>query len=786
MKGDIPVLKPQLVGTRVMRSEDTRLLTGRGNYIADLHLPKMLHMAVLRSPMAHARITSVNADAASALSGVHAVWTGADVSGRCPGIQAGHQIEGMKATVQPILATDVVRYVGEPVAVVVASSRHVGEDALELIELDLEPLTPLVDAEAAISSSTLANETLDDNVILVGERDVGDVDAETQGAAVRVHGRFRHNRCTAAPMETRGCVAAYEWTTNQLRLWSATQIPHFIKSMIAMFTGFPEHDLEVITPDVGGGFGQKAHLFPEEVLVCLLAKELGCPVRWIEDRQENLLTATHAKDQINDMEIALTQDGRILALRQDVIGDGGAYNSFPWTHIIEPMAAAGTVTSVYDIPNLKTRFTAVVTNKCPVGAYRGIGWTAPQIAREALLDRAAHQLNLSPFEIRRRNVVKPDQFPYTSATGLTFHEGSYLETLDALERAANLPAFLERQRQAREEGRHIGLGISLFNEVNGMGTRACFDTGFPVTTYDTSTVRLEPTGKVTVTTSIVSQGQGHETTLAQVAADALGVPLDDVVVRAGNTGQTYGIGTWGSRGAVIGAGSILRAADVVRRHIRDLAAHMLEASPEDLVMENGSVHVAGAPEQGMPLGQLAAAAYFAEVTHPEGYDPALEVTATFDGTTTVFSNGGHLIEVEVDVETGLVHVQRCVAVEDCGVMINPMVVEGQIRGGVAQAIGSTLYEDLVYDESGQLLTTTFLDYLLPTAREVPDVEFIHLETPSAFTPGGIKGMGESSMISVPAAIVNAVNDALTPFGVFLDVSPLTPERIVKAINGAAR
>ena len=782
-KTEVPELKAQLIGQSVLRAEDPRFLTGRGRYLADLQVAGALHLAVARSPHAHARVVRVDTSAAIALPGVVAVWTGADTAKLSAGITAGHAIEGMKATTQPILANETVLYAGQGVAAVVATSRALAEDACEVLKIEYEELPAVLDAEQALADSPLANDAVEGNLILRGEHETGDVDAELSRAAVRVKGRFVNNRSAAAPIETRGCIADYDWTTSDLTLWSSTQMPHFFRSMIAIYLGLPEQHLEVIAPDVGGGFGQKSHLFPEEMLVCLLAKELGRPIRWIEDRRENLLTATHAKDQINEMEIGFDEDGRMLGLVHHCIGDGGAYNCFPWTHLVEPMASTGQTTSVYAVPVIRTKYEAVVTNKCPVGAYRGIGWTAGQVARESLIDQAARELNLSPFEIRQRNVVPPDAFPYTAATGLTFHEGSYLETLNALEAAIDYERFKERQERARAEGRYVGLGLSLFNEVNGMGTRACYETGFPVTTHDTSTVRLDPTGKVFVTTSIVSQGQGHKTTLAQVAADVFGVPISDVIVNAGNTNQTYGLGTWGSRGAVIGAGSILRAADVVRERVRETAANLLEAAPEDIVLQNGSVHVAGSPAKAMSLGEVAGAIYFAEPTHPENFDPTLEATATYDPSHTVFSNGGHAVIADVDVGTGLVRLERIVAVEDCGTVINPMIVEGQLRGGVAQAIGQALLEDFVYGDDGQPLSASFMDYLVPTSMEVPDVEVIHLATPSKFTPAGIKGMGESSMISVPAAIVNAVNDALSPLGVHLTRYPLSPDRILTALLG---
>ena len=437
--GQLPALRMQSVGTPVQRTEDPRLLSGRGRYIADIARPGALEVAVLRSTQAHARIASIEVSEARALPGVELVWTGADVAGFGPGIPWRLELEGMKATTQPLLAVDIVRYVGEPVAVVVATSRHVAEDACGLIDIAYESLPVVVDPARALAEDALANETLPDNIIHRGGRLVGDVDGAFAAAALVVSGRYTSERCAASPMETRGCVAEYDHGSGELTLWSSTQIPHFIKTFIAIFLGFPEQNIRVVAPDVGGGFGQKAHLFPEELLSCLLARRIGRPVRWIEDRQENLLAGTHAKAQSHDMAIAFSAEGEILALRDSIVGDAGAYNSFPWTSLSEVMVGESSITSVYRIPAVQTDFVAVATNKCPIGIYRGVGWTAPQVARESLIDKASRTLKLSPFEIRRRNVVPDDAYPYTTMTGHVYREGSYRAAVDALEQALDVP-----------------------------------------------------------------------------------------------------------------------------------------------------------------------------------------------------------------------------------------------------------------------------------------------------------------------------------------------------------
>ena len=783
-KEQVVDIRVKTIGESVARKEDATLLTGRGQYIADIQLPGMLHAAFIRSPFAHAKITHIDVTAAAAVPGVELVWTGADVHEHTTGITSTLEVEGFVGTTQPAIAYEVVRFVGEAVAVVVASSRRVAEDAIELIDVDYDELPVVANIDEAENGTALANDTVPENVIHHNVRVAHAVDKTFAVAATVVEGTFQNNRVSASPIETRGCIGQYEWTSGLTTFWSATQMPGILRTMLALFLQIPEHTIEVITPQVGGGFGQKAHVHVEELVICLLTRELGVPVSWIEDRQENLLSGTHAKHQYNTMALALDADGKFLAIKNHSITDSGAYNCLPWTAAIESECGAPLITGTYKIPLAHADSLDFATNKCPIGAYRGVGYTAGQIARECLIDEAARKQDLSPFEIRRRNVVREEDFPYTNATGMVIREGTFLETVDTLERMVGYDAFRARQIDARKNGKYLGLGVSVFNEVTGIGTRALQFLDLPITTHDTSTVRVDPTGTVTVTTSLVSAGQGHATTLAQVAADALGVPVDKVVVRSGSTSNAQGLGTWASRGAVIGAGSIGRAAEVLRGKIKQIAGHMLEVSAEDIVLENDSVHVTGVPTRGMSMAEVAGAIYFSEATHPEDFDPTLEATATFDPGDLVLANGGHAAIVEVDIETGIVRVEKFYAVEDCGQMINPMVVEGQIRGGIGQAIGSTLLEELVHDENAQLATTTFMDYLLPTAVDVPDIEIEHLKTPSDLVPGGIKGMGESAMISAPAAVIGAVNDALACRNVFIEQYPISPNRIFAALQAA--
>ena len=784
-KSDVPKITANEIGRSVIRREDPAVLTGRAKFVGDLDLPDRLHIAILRSPFANARITRIDVDLAKSLNGVNLVWTGDDAEPRCSGIMASMELPGFVGTTQPILARDRVRFVGEAVAVVVATTRAIAEDALELIDVDYEELPVVADVEAALAAQVIANEAVPNNLVYKGRRGLDSVDTAFASATVVESGKFYNNRVSAAPMENRGCLARYDWTTRQLTVWSATQMPSFLKTMLAIHIAFPEQDIEVITPQVGGGFGQKAHVHPEEALVCLLAIELSRTISWIEDRRDNLLSATHAKHQVNDMAIAVDAEGHFLAFKNRSLTDGGAYNCLPWTHLVESHVGASTLTGPYKVPKFNDESLSLVTNKCPIGAYRGVGWSAGHIARETLIDRAARSLGLSPFEIRRRNIVATEDFPYTTPTGLVIREGTFAQTIDRLEEMAAYPSFLERQKSAFEQGRLLGIGLCVFNEVGGVGTRALSFLNTPVTTHDTATVRVEPTGKITVTTPLVAAGQGHLTTFAQIAADAFGVPLDDVTVWAGTTRNTYGFGTVASRGAVIAAGTIGRAAEIVREKIRQLAGHLLQTDPENIEISGGMVHFANDPAKGMPLAQLAGAAYFADSTHPPDFDPALEATAAYDPADIVLANGGHAAIISVDMESCLVRVEQMFAVEDCGQMINPMIVEGQIRGGIAQAIGMTLLEELVHDPEGQLITTTLMDYLLPTSVDVPDVTITHLETPSDLVPGGIKGMGESAMISAPAAIIAAVNDALSLVGTSIEHFPVSPQRIFDALKRAS-
>lgn len=778
-----PAVQPRQIGARVTRAEDPRLLTGQGEFIADFKLPGELHVAFVRSSMSHARIASVDTAEAALADGVHAVWTSADVRKYCPGLEGVLGVEGCVATHMPLLAHDYVRYVGEPIAAVVAETRAIAEDACDLVSADYAPLPAVMDPREAVRGGPKANSDLESNVTLRGNATYGNVDAAFAVATKVVAATYRTGRLSPCPMEGRGCVALHSWQTNELKLWASTQVPHLLKYLVTLYLGFAEHLTEVLVVDTGGGFGEKCHVFPEEMVVCLLARELGRPLKWVEDRRENLLGGIHAHEQFVEIAYALDERGRITAQRMHALGDGGAYHSVPWSMAVEPWCATAVCpTGVYRIPAFAYTYEAAATNKTPVGAYRGVGYMAGAFVHEVLADEAARALGISPFEFRRRNVVS--EFPYTDPRGLTYEEGSWAQCIDELERVVDYAAFSKRQDDLRQNGRYLGLGISIYVESTGESTAMGMSHGLEGTYFDSATVKMEPGGTVTVTTGLPTQGQGNRTTVAQVAADVLGVRLDDVTVRCGeSTAYTWGSGTLGSRATVVAAGAVVRAADDIRTKLKRIAAHMLEASEADIELVDGRAQVLGAPDRHVPIAAVAATIYFDVASYPEDFDPTLEVSANYDPARPIFSNGAHAFIVEVDVETGFVTVEGAFAIEDCGTVINPAIVEGQLRGGMTQGIGAALLEEIVYDEaSGQLLTTTFADYMLPTVDVVPRFSFHHIETPSNHTPAGIKGMGEAGLIASPGAMLNAVNDALVPFGVTMREIPVTPERILRALG----
>ena len=734
----------------------------------------MLHAAFVRSPHAHAGIRSIDVARALARPGVAAVLIGGDVDG-APLVDR-MRLEGLAKTPQPILATDRVRFVGEPVAVVLADSRYLAEDAAEHVDVDYEPLAVVADVEQAMADGApLLFDGLGSNVVYRRSRTLGEVEAAFREADRVFSQTYHGNRFAAAPLETRGCLADYDPATGAMTVWSSTQCPHLLRNRLARALDFPEHKLRIIAPDVGGGFGQKIPMQPEEGVVAAAARRLGRPVRWAEDRRENLVAGTHAKEQLVRVEVAVRSDGTLLGLKAVFVGDAGAYSFNSASALIEPYLASVLMPSVYRLVNYELEVLAVVTNKSPVAPYRGVGWTAGHSAREILFDRVARKLGIDPADFRRRNMIRSGELPFLSCTGMLYDSGSYVESLELALEAVDYERLRDEQAALREQGRYLGIGISPYVEPTGWGSEGGAQASWPFASHDSASVSVDPSGKVSVAISVSPHGQGHETSLAQIVADILDVDLADVaVVHSDTTATPFGIGTRASRSAVVAGGALALAAQQVRTRLLRIAAILLEADPSDLEQRDGTIQVRGVPERAVGLAQVAEAAYFSPAVRAHEPEPMLTATSFYDPRAT-YSNGCIVAVCEVDAETGLVTLRRVVAAEDCGRMLNPLIVDGQVHGAVAQGIGGALYEELAYDRDGQMLTGSFLDYLLPTATEVPDIAVAHIETPSPFTVGGIKGMGESGVIATPAAVANAVQDALAPFGARVTGMPLTPD-----------
>jgi len=776
------------VGQRIPRREDPRFLTGRTRYVDDIRLPRMLHAAFVRSPYAHAEVKVIRTAAAARYPGVMAVLTGEEAAQAAQPIRGDVRYPEWKTSELPILGWPRVRFAGEAVAVVAATSRYLAEDAAEQVEVEYETLPAVTDLETATEAGApLIREEWGDNLFIDRSVKYGDVENAFARADLVWEGTYRMHRHTGYPMEGRACIADYERETGALTFYAATQIPHLLRTQLAGLLGLPENDVRVIAPDVGGGFGIKAHIFPEDVAVCLFSMRLGRPVKWIEDAREHLLASNHAHEHLHRIQVAVTRDGRILGMRADILADCGAYSVWPESAALEPTQVAMVLFGLYKVTDYEARARAVATNKCPIGAYRGVGRPAAVYTMERVMDDIARRLGLDPVEIRAKNSVQDNEFPYTTVTGFIYDSASPIASLKKAVEAVGYEEFRREQARTRAEGRYLGLGLGSFIELTAPTTQYYAQRADTIVRgYDTVVVSLDPSGKVTVDSSLHSHGQGHETTFAQVVAECLGVCLEDVRVRYGDTRSApYGMGTFASRSAVLGGGAGWRAAEAVRTALLKVAAHLMEVSADDLAITDGTIAVRGSPQARMSVAEVARIVYHRPEKLPPGVTPAgltsIQSYDAYPGTGT-FANSVHVAVVEVDVATGFVRILRYVVVEDCGVQINPLIVDGQVHGGTAQGIGGALLEHLVYDESGQMLSQTLMEYLLPSALDVPMIEVHHLETPSPFTIGGFKGMGEGGAIGAYAALANAVSDALAPLGVAVSALPLSPDRILRLIQ----
>jgi carbon-monoxide dehydrogenase large subunit len=764
----------RVVGTRIARKEDPRLLTGAGRYVDDVVVPGMLHVAFARSEVARGRIVRLDVDEARHAPGVVAVLTARELNPLLAGSMAATVVIGMtEPGPQCVLADDEVCYVGDPYAVVVASTRALAEDAVDLIELDLEPLPPIVDYEAAVTSRELVHGAHCDSNL--AHEMVMPVDDELrqifEGAPHVVTETFVQNRYLAVPMEARGIIASWDRQRSTFDVWVSTQSPHDVRTVTSRITGVPLQHVHVRMGDVGGGFGQKAYLARDEQIVLLAAYYLGLPIKWIEDRRENLVAATSSRADRCTVTIAANEDGRILGIGLDHLDDLGAYPIVPGAGAM----AAVIFTGPYRIPKMAVTTRSAYTNTCPRAPYRG-PWQFETYAREQAVDALARAMGVDPLEMRRRNVIHRDDLPYTLPLGVPLLDVSPEETLDQAAEVIDYDTFREHQRNELEVGRLLGLGIGLYIEPQSM---------IGVYATEPTHLRIQPDGSVDVYLGSGSHGQGIETTTAQLVSEFLGARFDDITVHQGDTETTpYAFGTGGSRSGPILGASIRGAALELRSKVLAIAAHLLEASPDDLEIVDGLISVRGTPAVARTLADIAKIAYHDLGALPPGTEPGLDVLHRFKADLPfVYSNACHICTVDVDRVTGRVQVLRYVVSEDCGVMINPAIVEGQIAGGVAQGIGGVLLEDFLYDENGNPLTTTFLDYLLPTAADVPPIEIAHVETPGS-TPGDYKGVGEGGAIGAPAAVANAVNDALAQVGARVTVGPFTPVRILEALDAA--
>ncbi len=768
---------PRFVGSEVKRLEDPRLIQGQAHYVDDVTLPGLLHAFLVRSPWAHARIASVDVSAAAKAQGVITVLTGKDLEGKVNPKPLAISPPRIKVPPHPPLALGRVTFVGHPVALVVASERALARDAADLVQAEYDPLDPVTDPEAALRpDAPQIYAEVPGNLAFEHTWTTGDLDSAFAGADHLIRARFVNQRLAPTPLEPRGCVALYQGGT--LTLWTSTQMPHRVKSMLAETVALPEHQIRVIAPEVGGGFGCKVGLYDEEVLVAFASMRLGRPVKWIEQRSESFASTTHGRGQIHEAELAVARDGTLLALRVRGVADLGAhleaFTAGP------PLLCGRLITGAYRIPAASYTIQGALTTKTPTAAYRGAGRPEGSFIIERMMDLAAAELGMDPVETRKKNFIRPEEFPYKVPSGLTYDSGRYAHTLDKALAILDYTKVREEQARLSAQGRYLGVGVSTFVETASTGpSRMMAFSG-----HEYGAVRVEPTGRITVLTGTSPHGQGGETTFAQIVADDLGVRPEDVTVLHGDTAVVpMGFGTGGSRGGTVGGTAVLLASQTVKDKARRIAAHLLEAAPEDIVLEDGKLHVKGLPDRAVTLKEVAQAAHRASKL-PPGIEPGLEASRVFDPPDFTIPFGVYLAVVEVLPETGEVKLLRFIGVDDVGTVLNPLILKGQLHGGIAQGIAQALWEEVVYDEAGQILSGSLMDYAAPKAPDLLMFELDHTVTRTPHNPLGAKGVGEAGCVGAPQAVVNAVMDALSPFGIrHLDM-PLRPEKIWRALQTA--
>ncbi|HEX2226578.1 MAG TPA: xanthine dehydrogenase family protein molybdopterin-binding subunit [Candidatus Binatia bacterium] len=773
----------RFIGRSVRPDKSSRFLTGNGLYVADVRLPNMVHAALARSVHAHARIRAIDMKQALRLPGVIGVWSGQEIEGRISSFPESFEIhparwlEAVKPVLQgprpTALAQRKVHYVGEPIAVVVAEDRAKAEDAIDAVVIEYQELPIVADPEESLKpGATPIHEGSTDNVVFSFKIEKGNVDAALRSAPCTLRERFRHHRYCAAPLECRGVVAWVEPKTNVLTVWSSTQMPHLVRRQIAAQLGLAEERVRVIAPDIGGGFGPKVFVYPEEVLVPFLALQLGRPVKWIEDRTEHFISTAHSRDQLHDVEVGFDASGRILALRDRFLLDNGAYNPMGLT---DAYNTAAHLQGPYKIPNVAVSGTCVSTNKVPNAPYRGAGRPEAVFVMERCIDTIAARLGMDPAEVRRRNFVQPEEMPYQAGIvyrdgePVCYDSGNFPETLNRALEAAGYDELRKQQKEFRGNGRYIGIGIGCYVEGTGVGS------------FEGAKVRIDSSGQLIIATGATGHGQSHETVYAQIAADLWGLSLDRITLIEGDTAAIpFGCGTFGSR-STVNVGSAIHGATVrLKEKALRLAAHIMEANPDDLELDGGKIFIRGMPERSISFSELARAAVPGWASKlPDDLEPGLEATFYFVPPTVTWANAAHVTLIELDVQTGAIKLLRYIVAHDAGKLINPLLVEGQIHGGVAQGIGAALYEEVAYDTNGQMLSGSFANYLLPGSMEVPAIETVHLESPSPLNALGVKGLGEGGAIAPPAAIANALADAVRPFAARVNEIPLTPDRVLQ-------
>src|ERR1700730_69711 len=774
-----PVTKfsPKYFGRAMKRVEDPRLLKGNATYVDDLQLAGVVHAEFVRSPHANANIRSINIDAAKKLPGVIGVFTGTDINEKAGTIPCATPLPGGKSPVHTVLAGTRVYFVGHPVAVVVAKTRAISRDALELIEVDYEALPAVVDPEKALENdSPFAHPELGTNVAFTWSLAGGDLDAAFKEADQVLKLRILHHRLTPMSIEPRGCAASWHSGESSLTLWTSTQIPHLIRTLLPGMIGIPENKLRVVAPEVGGGFGSKLNLYAEEAVVSHLAMRLDRPVKWIEGRRENAAATIHGRDQITDNEIAIQKEGTVLAIRSKIIADVGSYCQLLTPAI--PTLTGLMLCGCYKLKAVRVDVTGVHTNKMSTDAYRGAGRPEAAYMIERVMDLVASELGLDPVEVRLKNMPESTEFPFTTATGLAYDSGNYQAALANDHELAEWPELLQERDAARMAGRLFGIGVSTYVEICALGPSKTMAAGG----WEWGCVRIEISGKVTVITGTTPHGQGQETSFAQIAADRLGVPIEDIVVLRGDTATAhFGRDTYGSRATALGGTAIVMSIDKIIEKTKTLAAALLKGEPAQIEFKNGKFFVKGKATNFIGWGQLASEAYVAK-NLPPGFEPGLEASSFFEPSNCTFPFGTHIVAAEVDRDTGQVTIRKYIAVDDCGNQVNPLLIEGQVQGGITQSIGAALMEKTVYDENGQLLTGELMDYAIPRAHDVPEYILGSTVTPSPSNPLGVKGVGEAGTIGATPAIANAVIDALSPLGIrHLDI-PFTPERVWRAIQ----